>query len=57
MQVTWVDFMLADIVDRLEKLIPDNAKAIIKPLLEHRDKVFSLPNLEKCLEDRKQYMF
>ena len=49
--------MLADIVDRVYKLLPPDGQKLLEPLLPHKDKVLSLPNLEKRLEDRKQYIF
>lgn len=55
--VTWVDFLLADIVDRIAKLFPENQHKLLEPLLGHRDKILSLPNLEKRLEERKKYIF
>uniref|UniRef100_A0AC34RRM9 Glutathione S-transferase n=1 Tax=Panagrolaimus sp. JU765 TaxID=591449 RepID=A0AC34RRM9_9BILA len=56
-KLTWVDFFLADFVDRIEKMFPEDQKKLMQPLLGHRDKILSLPNLEKRLEERKNHVF
>uniref|UniRef100_A0AC34PUH2 Glutathione S-transferase n=1 Tax=Panagrolaimus sp. JU765 TaxID=591449 RepID=A0AC34PUH2_9BILA len=56
-KLTWVDFFLADFVDRVGKIFPEDQRKILQPLFGHRDKILSLPNLKKRLEERKNHVF
>ncbi|KAE9546760.1 hypothetical protein FO519_010028, partial [Halicephalobus sp. NKZ332] len=50
---TWVDFLIADIIDNHLYWRETNDDEIIGELLKYREKVFGLPGLEKRLEERK----
>uniref|UniRef100_A0AC35GIU0 Glutathione S-transferase n=1 Tax=Panagrolaimus sp. PS1159 TaxID=55785 RepID=A0AC35GIU0_9BILA len=55
--VTWIDFFLADIVDKLvHRLKPENV-SILENLVKHQKKIFSLPNLEERIKQREKYIF
>uniref|UniRef100_A0AC34RHR3 Glutathione S-transferase n=1 Tax=Panagrolaimus sp. JU765 TaxID=591449 RepID=A0AC34RHR3_9BILA len=50
---TWVDFIVADTIDN-HLYFTDNAdKDQLGELVQHRDKIFGLPGLEKRVEERK----
>ena len=53
---TWLDFYVADVIDNHLHWRDEKEKEIPEVLLQHRDKVFGLPGLEKRIEERK-YLF
>lgn len=51
---TWIDFMVSEAVDGHLYWKDEDEKEVPGLLLEHRERVFGLPGLEKRVEERKQ---
>ncbi|KAE9552092.1 hypothetical protein FO519_004672 [Halicephalobus sp. NKZ332] len=50
---TWLDFFVADVVDNHLYWKEENGDEVPEKLLNHREKVFSLPGLENRVDERK----
>ncbi|KAH7726273.1 GST-36 protein [Aphelenchoides avenae] len=51
-KVTWVDFLLAEVVDMLQVYGRSDIFNNYRSLLQHRDRVFSLPTLQQYVRTR-----
>ena len=50
---TWLDFYVAETIDGYVYWRNEKEQEVPEELLQHRDKVFGLPGLEKRVEERK----
>ncbi|KAE9552090.1 hypothetical protein FO519_004670, partial [Halicephalobus sp. NKZ332] len=50
---TWLDFLVADVVDNHLYWKEENGDEVPEKILNHREKVFSLPGLENRVDERK----
>ena len=51
---TWIDFMLADVIDEHLYWREENDDELLGEILKHHDRVFGLPGLEERIKERKQ---
>uniref|UniRef100_A0A914QQF1 GST N-terminal domain-containing protein n=1 Tax=Panagrolaimus davidi TaxID=227884 RepID=A0A914QQF1_9BILA len=52
-QITWLDFYLANVTDRILILLNAENDENFQKLKAHRDRIFALPGLEKRVKERE----